>query len=135
MKGETHLSLDLLLQLRLQHTVQKPSLRVTVKQRDDAFPLLDGGESFMMAQFSRKQQIHIFFSVLTETGENTTAAAGANGHRPDFHFVELFTLRNGDGESFRIAETQADAVDDCEEGDGFGEADYAAHACACMFVS
>lgn len=131
----THLFPNLLLELRLQNTVQKASFRITVKQSDDAFPLLNGSERFVVAQLAREQEIHILLAVLAQTAEHVPAAACANGHRGDHHVAGLFALGNGDGEALWVAETEADAVDYVEQRLGLGEAHDAAHACACAFVA
>lgn len=101
--------------------MQKTPLGVAVKQAYYAFALLNSSKRLVMAQLAREKQIHIL-SILLHRTEQRSTRAGADADARDRHIACLFALWHGDGEAFRVAQTQANAVDDVGERDGFIEA-------------
>lgn len=102
--------------------MQEASFGVAVEQRHHARASLRGGERFVVGELAREEEVG------GDGAEERAAAAGADGDGADRDVLDLFGLRDGDGEAFRVADAARDALDEVREGLGGGEGDEAAHA-------
>ena len=88
----------------------------------------------MVTQLTREVKVDLL-AVFLHLAEQAAAAAGADTYAADLHVARLFALWNRDRETLWVAEAEANAVDDCGQGDRLVEANNAAHASAGMTVN
>ena len=75
----------------------------------------------MMREFAGEKE------VCGDMVEDGTTAAGAYGNSTDLNVFDMLHLRDGNGETFRIADAASYALDQMGEGLGFGEGYEATH--------